>query len=244
MCAGPAAPAQEVQRIGVVTEKNSPDFIMVVHLVSPDERYDMLYLSNFAHLRVRDELLRIRRRRQRAGVRRRRVQHARGWIRTGWPRQAHGQRRRARDPRAERAGRGRRAGRPPAPTDTSFQVSVNARGRLANEEEFADIVVRATPDGRITRIRDVGRVELGANLYALRSLLDNQPAVAIGIFQRPGTNAIEASNQVRETMAALQKSFPKGSNTASSTTRRSSSASRSRPSSRRSRPSCWSRWSS
>ncbi|HVG87043.1 MAG TPA: efflux RND transporter permease subunit [Vicinamibacterales bacterium] len=202
---------QEVQRIGVVTEKSSPDFIMVVHLVSPDERYDMLYLSNFAHLRVRDELLRIR------GVGNAQVFGAGEYSMRVWldPDRLASRQLTASD--VVRAIRERNVqvaagvlGGPPAPTDTSFQVSVNARGRLANEEEFADVVVRATPDGRITRIRDVGRVELGANLYALRSLLDNQPAVAIGIFQRPGTNAIEASNQVRETMASLQKSFPEG----------------------------------
>jgi multidrug efflux pump len=101
-------------------------------------------------------------------------------------------------------------GAPPAPVDTTFQLSVNTRGRLSTEDEFADIVVRATPDGQITRVRDVGRVELGANMYALRSLLDNTPAVAIGIFQRPGTNAIEASNQVREVMTTLKQSFPEG----------------------------------
>ena len=202
---------QEVQRIGVVTEKSSPDFIMVVHLVSPDERYDMLYLSNFAHLRVRDELLRIR------GVGNAQVFGAGEYSMRVWldPDRLASRQLTASDVvRAIREQNVQVAagvlGGPPAPTDTSFQVSVNARGRLANEEEFADIVVRATPDGRITRIRDVGRVELGANLYALRSLLDNQPAVAIGIFQRPGTNAIEASNQVRETMATLQKSFPEG----------------------------------
>jgi multidrug efflux pump len=201
----------EVQRIGVVTEKNSPDFIMVVHLVSPDERYDMLYLSNFAHLRVRDELLRIR------GVGDAQVFGAGEYSMRVWldPDRLASRQLTASDVvRAVREQNVQVAagvlGGPPAPTDTSFQVSVNARGRLTNEEEFADIVVRATPDGRITRIRDVGRVELGANLYALRSLLDNQPAVAIGIFQRPGTNAIEASNQVRETMATLQKSFPEG----------------------------------
>jgi multidrug efflux pump len=201
----------EVQRIGVVTEKNSPDFIMVVHLVSPDERYDMLYLSNFAHLRVRDELLRIR------GVGDAQVFGAGEYSMRVWldPDRLASRQLTASDVvRAIREQNVQVAagvlGGPPAPTDTSFQVSVNARGRLAKEEEFAEIVVRATPDGRITRIGDVGRVELGANLYALRSLLDNKPAVAIGIFQRPGTNAIEASNQVRETMATLQKSFPEG----------------------------------
>jgi multidrug efflux pump len=201
----------EVQRIGVVTEKSSPDFIMVVHLVSPDSRYDMLYLSNFAHLRVRDELLRIR------GVGNAQVFGAGEYSMRVWldPDRLASRQLTASDVvRAIREQNVQVAagvlGGPPAPSDTSFQLSVNARGRLANEQEFADIVVRATPDGRITRVRDVGRVELGANLYALRSLLDNQPAVAIGIFQRPGTNAIEASNQVRETMATLQKSFPEG----------------------------------
>jgi multidrug efflux pump len=201
----------EVQRIGVVTEKSSPDFIMVVHLISPDSRYDMLYLSNFAHLRVRDELLRIR------GVGNAQVFGAGEYSMRVWldPDRLASRQLTASDVvRAIREQNVQVAagvlGGPPAPSDTSFQLSVNARGRLANEQEFADIVVRATPDGRITRLRDVGRVELGANLYALRSLLDNQPAVAIGIFQRPGTNAIEASNQVRETMATLQKNFPEG----------------------------------
>ncbi|MEZ5285118.1 MAG: efflux RND transporter permease subunit [Vicinamibacterales bacterium] len=72
------------------------------------------------------------------------------------------------------------------------------------------MVIRATPDGQITRLKDVGRVELGANIYALRALLDNQPAVAIGIFQRPGTNALEASDEVRATMERLKQDFPDG----------------------------------
>src|SRR5688500_15737930 len=91
-------------------------------------------------------------------------------------------------------------GAPPAPTDQAFQLSINAQGRLTSEGQFEDIVVRATPDGQITRLEDVARVELGSSTYALRSLLDNRPAAAIGISQRPGTNAIEASTQVRELM--------------------------------------------
>ncbi len=201
----------EVQRIGVTTEKASPDFIMVVHLVSPDERYDMLYLSNFAHLRVRDELARIR------GVGAAQVFGAGEYSMRVWldPDRLASRRLTATDVvRAIREQNVQVAagvlGAPPAPTDTSFQLSVNARGRLVSEEEFSDVVVRASNDGQITRLRDVGRVELGSNLYALRSLLDNQPAVAIGLFQRPGTNAIEASDQVRATMDELQKSFPEG----------------------------------
>ncbi|HLG54662.1 MAG TPA: efflux RND transporter permease subunit [Vicinamibacterales bacterium] len=201
----------EVQRIGVVTEKSTPDFIMVVHLVSPDERYDMLYLSNFAHLRVKDELTRI------PGVGSAQVFGAGEFSMRVWLDPNRLASRRLTTTDVVRAIREQNVqvaagvlGAQPAPTDTTFQLSVNARGRLTTDEEFSDIVVRATPDGQITRVRDVGRVELGANTYALRSLLDNQPAVAIGIFQRPGTNAIEASNQVRATMASLQKTFPEG----------------------------------
>ena len=206
----PRLPA-EVQRIGVVTEKSTPDFIMVVHLVSPDERYDNLYLANYAHLRVRDELTRI------PGVGSAQVFGAGEYSMRVWldpDRLASRQLTTTDVVRAIREQNVQVAagvlGAPPAPADTQFQLSVNARGRLTTEDEFADIVVRATPEGQITRVRDVGRVELGANIYALRSLLDNKPAVAIGIFQRPGTNALEASGQVRETMERLQQSFPQG----------------------------------
>ena len=201
----------EVQRIGVVTEKSTPDFIMVVHLVSPDGRYDQLYLSNFANLRVKDELARI------SGVGSAQVFGAGEYSMRIWLDPDRLASRRLTTSDVVRAIREQNVqvaagvlGAQPAPADTTFQLSVNARGRLTTEDEFADIVVRATPDGQITRVRDVGRVELGANQYALRSLLDNKPAVAIGIFQRPGTNAIEASNQVRQTMDTLKQAFPEG----------------------------------
>ena len=201
----------EVQRIGVVTEKSTPDFIMVVHLVSPGERYDNLYLANYAHLRVKDELARIR------GVGSAQVFGAGEYSMRIWldpDRLASRQLTTTDVIRAIREQNVQVAagvlGAPPAPVDTEFQLSVNARGRLTTEDEFADIVVRATQDGQITRVRDVGRVELGSSLYALRSLLDNQPAVAIGIFQRPGTNALEASDEVRATMERLKQDFPQG----------------------------------
>jgi multidrug efflux pump len=201
----------EVQRIGVVTEKSTPDFIMVVHLVSPDGRYDQLYLSNYANLRVKDELARI------SGVGSVQVFGAGEYSMRIWLDPDRLASRRLTTSDVVRAIREQNVqvaagvlGAQPAPANTTFQLSVNTQGRLTTEEEFADIVVRATADGQITRVRDVGRVELGANQYALRSLLDNQEAVAIGIFQRPGTNAIEASNQVRETMDTLKQSFPEG----------------------------------
>ncbi|MGE0814722.1 MAG: efflux RND transporter permease subunit [Vicinamibacterales bacterium] len=206
----PRLPA-EVQRIGVVTEKATPDFIMVVHLVSPDERYDNLYLANYAYLRVKDELGRI------PGVGAAQVFGAGEYSMRIWLDPDKLASRALTTSDVIRAIREQNVqvaagvlGAPPAPVDTQFQLSVNTRGRLTTEQEFADIVVRATPDGQITRVRDVGRVELGASIYALRSLLDNKPAVAIGIFQRPGTNALEASDQVRATMAQLKTDFPEG----------------------------------
>jgi multidrug efflux pump len=202
---------QEVQRIGVTTEKASPDFIMVVHLVSPDDRYDMLYLSNFAHLQVKDEIARLE------GIGAVQVFGAGEYSMRVWldPDKLAGRSLTATDVvRAIREQNLQVAagtlGAPPAPTDTTFQLSINAQGRLKSEEEFENIVVRATPDGQITRLRDVGRLELGSSQYALRSLLDNKQAVAIGISQRPGSNALQASTAVREMMETLKQNFPEG----------------------------------
>ncbi|WP_257011957.1 efflux RND transporter permease subunit, partial [Pseudomonas fragi] len=98
----------------------------------------------------------------------------------------------------------------PSVNATSFQLSVNTQGRLVTEEEFENIIIRSGDDGQITRLKDIARVELGSSQYALRSLLNNQPAVAIPIFQRPGSNAIQISNDVRAKMAELKKNFPEG----------------------------------
>ena len=202
---------QEVQRIGLTTEKASPDIMMAAHLVSPDERYDMLYLSNLAHLQVKDELSRI------PGVGNVQIFGAGEYSMRVWldPDKLAARELTATDVvRAIREQNVQVAagvlGAPPAPTDTTFQLLINAQGRLTTEDEFRDIVVRATPSGQITRVRDVGRVELGSNMYALRSTLDNKPAVTIGISQRPGSNAIQASSDVRALFARLKKTFPEG----------------------------------
>ena len=202
---------QDVQRIGVTTEKASPDFIMVVHLVSPDERYDMLYLSNYAHLQVRDELTRL------PGVGAAQVFGAGEYSMRVWldPDRLASRQLTASDVvRAIREQNVQVAagvlGAPPAPSDATFQLSINTQGRLSTEAEFANIVVRATDDGQITRLSDVARLELGSSRYSLRSLLDNKPAVAIGVFQRPGTNALQASDDVHATMERLKASFPPG----------------------------------
>src|SRR5260370_742823 len=139
----------------------APDFIMVVHLLSPDARYDMLYLSNFAHLRVKDELARIN------GVGAVQVFGAGEYSMRVWldPDRLAARQLTASDVvRAIREQNLQAAagvlGAPPSPTDTTFQLSINVQGRLTSEDEFANIVVRATPDGQIPRIRDLGRVQI------------------------------------------------------------------------------------
>ncbi len=203
---------QEVQRLGVTTEKTSPDLLMVVHLVSPDNRYDMLYLANLAILQVKDELGRL------PGVGNVQVFGAGDFSMRVWlnPNKLASHNLTATDVvQAIREQNVQVAagvlGAPPTSTgSTAFQLLVNTQGRLTTEEEFGNIIVRAAKNGQITRIRDLGRVELGSSTYALRSLLDNKPAAAIPISQRPGSNALQTSQQVRDTMERLKKSFPEG----------------------------------
>ena len=201
---------QEVQRLGVVTEKSSPDLTMVVHLTSPDDRYDMLYLSNYAALNVKDELARIE------GVGAVRLFGASEYSLRIWldpnkvsavglsPAQILASIRE----QNQQAAAGSLGAQPAG--DSDFQILINVKGRLTTEQEFADIIVKVGEDGEVTRIRDIGRVELGAQSYALRSLLNNKDAVAIPIFQASGSNAIQISDDVRATMAELSKSFPEG----------------------------------
>jgi multidrug efflux pump len=203
---------QEVQRLGVTTEKTSPDLLMVVHLESTDNRYDMLYLANLAILQVKDELGRL------PGVGNVQVFGAGDFSMRVWlnPNKLASHNLTATDVvQAIREQNVQVAagvlGAPPTNTgSTAFQLLVNTQGRLTTEEEFGNIIIRAGKDGQITRVRDVGRVELGSSTYALRSLLDNKPAAALPISQRPGSNALQTSQQVRETMERLKKSFPEG----------------------------------
>jgi multidrug efflux pump len=202
---------EEVTRIGITVDKASPDLTMVVHLTSPDKRYDMLYLSNYAILNVKDELARL------GGVGDVQLFGMGDYSLRVWldPNKTASRNLTATDVVTAIREQNRQVaagqlGAPPAPSATSFQMSVNTQGRLVSEEEFENIVVRAGADGEITRLKDIARVELGSNQYALRSLLNNQPAVAIPIFQRPGSNAIDISNQVRAKMAELKHNFPEG----------------------------------
>ena len=202
---------QDVQRIGVTTEKASPDFLLIAHLVSPGDQHDMLYLSNYALLQVKDELTRL------PGVGAVQVFGAGEYSMRVWLDPNRLASRQLTTTDVVRAIREQNIqvaagvlGAPPAPSDATFQLAINAQGRLTTEEEFGKIVVRATKDGQITRLSDVARLELGSSRYSLRSLLNNKDAVAIGIFQRPGTNALQASADVHATMQRLKENFPPG----------------------------------
>src|SRR6266404_184172 len=200
---------EEVQRLGVTTNKASPDLTMVVHLFSPGKRYDMLYLSNFAQLRVKDELARL------DGIGDVQIFGAGNYSMRVWldPDKVASRNLTAGDVvKAIREQNVQVAagalGAPPTSNSAEFQLLVNTKGRLVTEADFGAIVVRAGDAGQITRLRDVARIELGADTYALRSLLDNQPAVAIPIFARPGSNAIAISTAVRAKMQELKRTFP------------------------------------
>ncbi|WP_312548526.1 multidrug efflux RND transporter permease subunit [Massilia sp.] len=201
---------EEVRQIGVTTVKSSPNLTMVVHLKSPSGRYDDLYLRNYATLNIKDRLARIHgmgevqlfgsgdyamrvwldpqkvaARNLTAGdvvdaIREQNVQVAAGVI-----------------------------GQGPA-KDAEFQLTVNTQGRLSTVEEFGDIVVKTNADGATTLLKDVARLEMGSNSYALRALLDNKSAVAIPIFEAPNANALQLSTDVRAAMAELSEDFPEG----------------------------------
>ena len=201
----------EVQRLGVTVDKASPDMTMVVHLTSPDNTYDMLYLSNYAAMNIKDELSRL------DGVGDVRLFGLGDYSMRVWldPDKVASRGLTATDVVNAIREQNRQVaagslGAPPAASDTSFQLSINTQGRLVSEEEFENIVIRAGENGEITRLKDIARIELGSEQYALRSLLNNQPAVAMPIFQRPGSNAIAISDAVRERMAELKQSFPQG----------------------------------
>ena len=202
---------EEVRRLGVTTVKSSPDLTMVVHLLSPNKRYDMTYLRNYAVLNVKDRLARVE------GVGQVQLFGSGDYAMRVWldPQKVAERGLSASDVvRAIREQNVQAAagvvGASPGLPGVDLQLSINAQGRLQNEEEFGDIIVKTGANGEVTRLRDLGRIELGAAEYALRSLLDNKSAVAVPIFQAPGSNAIEISNQVRKTMAELKTRMPEG----------------------------------
>ncbi len=201
-----------VRTIGVTTEKSSPNLTMVVHLVSPDNSRDALYLRNYGSLNVRDDLLRV------PGMGSVQTFGAGDYAMRIWldPQKLTARNLTAADVvGAIREQNSQVAagvvGASPSPKGTEFELAINTQGRLTSEEEFANIIVRAEPrTGAMVRLRDVGRVEISANTYALRSLLNNKEAAAIAIFQAPGSNALAISENVRATMERLKPGFPPG----------------------------------
>jgi hydrophobe/amphiphile efflux-1 (HAE1) family protein len=202
---------EDVRRVGVTTLKASPDLLMVVHLLSPTKRYDQLYIGNFALIQVRDALRRI------DGVGDVNLFGLREYSMRVWLDPARLASRNIATSDVVQALREQNVqvasgtvGQPPLPAGHAFQFPVTTLGRLREPEEFENVVVKTGGDGRITRIRDIARIELAARDYSVNSYLDNQPAVAMAIAQRPGSNALATADAVEHTMEELSRTFPEG----------------------------------
>jgi hydrophobe/amphiphile efflux-1 (HAE1) family protein len=202
---------EEVRAIGVTVTKQSPDLMMVIHLSSPDDSRDLLYISNYATLHVKDVLSRI------DGVGNVTIFGARDYSMRIWldPEKLAIRNLAAGDVVTALRGQNVQVAagvinQPPVPKPGAFQLNVETQGRLSDTEAFGNIIVKSDPDGRVVRIRDVGRVELGAADYNRSGYLDERVAIPLGIFQRPGSNALATATLVENAMAELSKSFPHG----------------------------------
>lgn len=202
---------EEVRRLGVVVQKSSPDFLMVIHLLSPDQTYDQLYVSNYATLQVRDRLSRI------DGVGQVLVFGARDYAMRVWidPRRAAELELTVGDIVGALRGQNVQVAsgtlnQAPVGNAGAFELAVQTQGRLTAPEEFGNIVIKSDGQDSLVRVRDVARVELGAQDYSTNAYLNNQPAVALGVFQRPGSNAITTADQVLGLMDSLAENFPPG----------------------------------
>ncbi|MEQ1942374.1 multidrug efflux RND transporter permease subunit [Mesorhizobium sp. VNQ89] len=201
---------EEVRRQGVVTNKSSPDLMMVIHMLSPDDTYDQLYVSNYARSRVRDVLLRL------DGVGNLLIFGEREYSLRIWldPEKLSALGMTAGDVvQALREQNvqvsGGSIGAPPNDGGSAFQYTVTTQGRFDDARDFRYVIVKAE-DGRIITLRDVARIELGARDYVTNSYLNGKNAVALGIFQRPGTNALASAHEIQTTIAELAKDFPPG----------------------------------
>ena len=202
---------EEVRRIGVTTTKASPDLLMVVHLFSPEGRYDDIYVRNYATLQVKDVLARL------DGVGQVRIFGSGDYAMRVWldPDKVAARNLTASDVVAAIREQNVQVasgavGQQPNSRPSDTELLINTKGRLTSEEEFGDIIVKTGPGGERVYLRDIARIELGASEYALRSLLNNKAAVALPIAQLPGSNAIATSDAVRKTMKELKANFPDG----------------------------------
>jgi hydrophobe/amphiphile efflux-1 (HAE1) family protein len=202
---------EEVRNIGVTVTKQSPDLMMVIHLSSPDGSRDLLYISNYATLHVKDVLARI------DGVGNVTIFGARDYSMRIWldPDKMAVRNLTAGDVLTALRGQNVQVAagvinQPPVPKPGAFQYNVETQGRLTTPEQFGSIIVKTDDQGRVTRVRDIARVELGAADYNRSGYLDERVAIPMGIFQRPGSNALATATLVQNTMAELSKSFPSG----------------------------------
>ena len=201
---------EEVRQIGVTALKSSPNLTMVVHLVSPSGRYDDTYLRNYAVLNIKDQLARLQ------GMGEVQLFGSGDYAMRVWldPQKVAARSMTAPDVVAAIREQNVQVaagvvGASPS-KDADFQLTVNTQGRLTTVEEFGEIIVRTGADGALTHLKDVARLELGANSYSLRALLNNKSAAAIPLFEAPGANALQLSADVRATMERLSKDFPDG----------------------------------
>src|SRR5262245_49450633 len=202
---------EEVQRFGVVVRKKSPDLMLVIHMISPDGTLDQQYISNYATINVKDVLTRV------DGVGDTTVFGARDYSMRVWLDPAKVQARGLTSADVVLALRAANVqvaagaiNQPPAMSPGASEVAVHTRGRLSRPDQFGDIVVATDPDGRVTRVSDIARVELGSQDYTSNAYLNNKVATAIGIFQRPGSNALTTAAAVIGKMEELSKDFPAG----------------------------------
>jgi HAE1 family hydrophobic/amphiphilic exporter-1 len=202
---------QPVQNQGVTVQKKSTSILLFVTLTSPDAKYDSLYLSNYATINLKDELARL------PGVGNVTVFGAGQYSMRVWLDPNRLQVRglvpqdviQAIQQQSQQVTAGQ-VGAPPTPAGQAFQYTLNVAGRLDDASQFEDIIVKSGSNGDVTRVRDVGSVELGAQTYSQIFSLGRQPAVGIGVFQSPGANALQVEQAVGKRMAELAKSFPQG----------------------------------
>ena len=202
---------QEVQLLGVTTLKQSPDLMMVVHLLSPNNTYTQEYISNYALIQVRDPLSRL------TGVGNVQIFGERDYSMRIWldPNKMYARSLTVDDVTSAIQAQNVQVaagqlGAEPAPKGTDFTLTINTLGRLITTDQFKQIIVKRGANGQIVYLADVARVELGAKDYSTTSSLDGKPAAALGIFQLPGSNALAASKAVREKMKDLSAYFPAG----------------------------------
>ena len=207
--AQPRLPAQ-VQQIGVTVTKSSPDILLVVNLFSPDKSRDTLFISNFANLQVKDQLTRV------DGVGSITVFGSRDYAMQVWldPTRLQSLNLTASDVTQALAGQNIQVAsgvlnQPPVPDQLAFQVAVRTLGRLSDPDEFGNVVVKQSANS-VVRLKDVARVEIAAQDYSSNSYLNRDPSVALGVFQRPGSNALTTGQNIRAAMEEISKSFPQG----------------------------------